>query len=232
MKAKSWFLPCLSIALLAVAGHQAGAAVILINNPSFETDVTATSSGTNTGWSEGGAATLTGVLNESPAAVPDTAAGVNWFWLDQRVATGGPSAIYQNLGVTVQSNTIYTLNLTIGARTDTGIHTDYIFGLFTGLSTTPTTAMAIKTEADFTLLTQGSTQGVTITFDTSLNNSFNGQNLFLRFATVTTSGAVANQILFDNLALDATAVPEPSVWGLVVLASSVFIGLSRRRSPA
>lgn len=130
---------------------------------------------------------------------------------------GGISGIYQSVG-DLQPNTIYTLTVAIGSRSDR-INTAGTISLLNGLN--PTTGTILATGGGLPA-TQGTWQDYTISFTTG--DSVAGA-LTIVLSTVAAGTIQAD---FDNVRLDAVAVPEPEAYGLA-LAGLIAVIVWRRR---
>jgi hypothetical protein len=226
--------------LLSMCLSKAEAAPVTILNPSFETSVSTLVAPSN--WLFFRTTTATSTLRSGTIVgtgiTPAAAQGNNWAFLDSRRNAGnqlqGTRGITQSLGASIQANSLYTFALTVGSRTGVVLPNDFTFGLFTTNSATVVTGNRALAVANG-LSTSGaaSTARVSLTFD-STGSSLVGQNLVIGLnipATAETafSGAtaVAHQVLFDDLSLDVTAVPEPAS-ALLVSMVAVAAGVRRR----
>jgi PEP-CTERM motif. len=131
---------------------------------------------------------------------------------------GGISGIYQSVGA-LQPNTIYTLTVAIGSRADR-INTAGTISLINGLN--PITGTILATGGGLPA-TQGTWEDYTISFQTGA--SVDGM------LTIALSSVAAGTIQadFDNVRLDAVAVPEPELYGLA-LAGLIGVIVWRRRA--
>lgn len=138
---------------------------------------------------------------------------------------GWASITSPSLGA-VQANTIYTLTVALGHRSNFSPSQYDISLLADGSSIATTTVVPSQ-------ITAGQWADFQVVFDTSLNPSSVGKSLAIEFkhslvGTVNQANGNNIQGLFDNVRLDATAIPEPSaaiVAGLGLLAAA----FSRRR---
>lgn len=210
---------------------------ITVTNFSFESQVLAPGNflvATPTGWTtfnQGGGGNFdVGLQNpgaglfsvNNPMAAP--AEGNNFAWVNKFNGTNGfAGGIYQNVGALLPDTT-YTLTVAIGYRNDAppnsqptwspGIlslwngtdHTGTLLGSTSGLPGAP------NSWQDFTV---SFTTGASVSGDLTIGLSvLNAQSI---------------QASFDNVRLDAVAVPEPETYGIVMTAMLGGLVLLRRR---
>ena len=208
----------------------AEAASLTVTNASFEDNILTGDwgDGIPNGWnSQGGVAgtpdplTVDAANNnyflEKSAAIGSAGGdGINYLGL----RTGG--FVYQDLGVVFQPNTTYTVDLLVSRRG--GANTLGFFGIAdqtsTILGTEGGTDTSLFTTADQFLqvssLDPG--QGNVATFTTG--DTVPAGNVFVAL------GATTGNVVYDLVSVDATAVPEPTSLGLLLLGG---LGLLRRR---
>ena len=218
----------------------AEAALVTINNPSFESPVTAPATFTGaqasgpTGWTvyNSGATNnqrFFGVWNPATtnsfvSGAPDGAnVGVVFLENTTNLAEAG---LQQVLGSTLQLSTQYTLTIEVGNFSDidpgpfnfTGFP-GYRIDLFAG-----STLIA----ADNNTLSPG--EGVfatsVVSFTTGASHANAGQPLGIRLVNLNGAGTEVN---FDNVRLNASPVPEPST-GLFGSIGTICALLKRRRT--
>lgn len=216
-----------SFTALVLTAAYSNAATITIGNHSFE-------DATNTSWQSSS--------NGSTPANPVTTSGVIASTIHDTPPDGtdrihhsnGQSGhdIYQVLGTTVAANTIYTMTVDIGDRTDLGPGSpvlrlgtvsatptatdDYGLNLLTGTIVANTIPLNGAGASD------GWETWIT-TFTTGASPTGFGDALRVELENV--GGA---QALFDNVRLDASPIPEPSAAVLLGLGGLAFV-LRRRR---
>jgi hapalindole biogenesis HpiC1 cyclase-like protein/PEP-CTERM motif-containing protein len=133
------------------------------------------------------------------------------------------ATISQVLAATLAGNTLYTLNIDVGDRTDTNFG-GYLIEFLAG-----STVLASDNNS---LLPSSGFLTSTVTFQTGASPSELGQSLQIRMRMLNANtGGPANQVNFDNVRLDGTlvdvtAVPEPVS---LVLVGSGLAGLAARR---
>ena len=195
-----------SLALLLASAASSQAVAIIVQNQSFE------SPGGNNGDYPAATSWVGSTFTEVSTAV-----GLNGGHLDRYNGQNGGTAGSQNLGVGFLANTVYTLTILIGNRTSD--------------SSNPTGT------ARFGLTAGGTEQG---TFTEVTNAQVAGQT-FQDFNYTFTTGAVAptgdvgitlgasgGRGLFDNVRLDASAIPEPST-ALCAMIGGLALLRRRRR---
>ncbi len=215
------------------------AAPIHIENHSFESPITAdgtfitSDSSAPEGWSIFGPtdpARHFGVLNPNSTtlysdSVPD---GFNVgvvFLMD----SSGEGGLQQVLSSTLQLNTTYTLTVEVGniANDPNPPHNAFDFDGFPGYRIELLAGAAVIAFDDDTLtIAEGAFETSSILFSTGEVHANAGQALSIRLINLNGPGIEVN---FDNVRLDAVAVPEPATWGLLLGASTVIMALTHRR---
>lgn len=210
------------------------AAPITVTNPSFEDDG-ATFAFSGAGPANGlGGAVITGWelthlrylanadnlfiggLNPSSGGLfgdtlPAPADGSMYAWMGTD-DTQSPIYFSQAVGL-VAADTIYTLNVAVGDRSDIVLPTDWEVSLYSGEPTTGGTPLAqLLSTAGATIPADGTWADNQLVWD-STGSGLVGQELRIVLGSAT--GGSPGQIGFDNVRLDATLVPEP---GSAVLA--------------
>lgn len=232
MLMKSRILP-LFFSLVGTVGLSHAASVVIYNH-SFELpDRPAGFGGWDNatghatyGWIENGSGGLVDVTGATQiAATPDATDG------NQAIALNGGAMMmlldstYSPIAttVTLQANTIYTLTFDVGDRTDTPFGGGEIrFGYGgTGVAADIGTNLLTATSVTNPTPSNGGWATWTSTFQTGATPAGLGQALRIEFAV---SGV---QTVFDNVRLDASAVPEPSAMLLGALGTLLL--LRRRR---
>jgi hypothetical protein len=128
-------------------------------------------------------------------------------------AQGGAN-IFQALTATVQANTLYTLDVSVGARADFPF-SEYTIALEAG-----STVLASDSSLD---PSAGSFLTDTITFFSGPTPTTLGQPLDIELsATGLSSLGAAAQADFDEVLLNSSVVPEPSTWVMMLVG---FAGL-------
>jgi hypothetical protein len=223
-KKRSWLLVgVVCVALLAWTGTSQ-AALITLTNAGFEANSVPDGDGTHQldGWSiYGSGDPNAGTQNPSVAQIPSEAhGGVNAAYANDPIEYGGPMAVRQTTAATWQANTVYTLTVYIARRMDLPPE-----GSSTG-------------QAEFQLRDADDDAAVTIdTYDLSGNGAWNlytlqyttsdsdaclGHLIAVQFRTVS-----GTQLSYDDISLDATAVPEPATMSLLLFGGG--LALARRR---
>lgn len=215
----------LALALLAASMAVSSAASLFVDNFSFEDDV-APIGGTITtppsGWlsyNQTGAADI-GSQNatsaqfsaNNPLATPGDGNQflyVNTFGNNP----GGISGIYQPI-TDLMPNMTYTLTVAIGSRADR-INTAGTISLVNGFDNTGT----ILATGGGLPETPNTWEDYSISFSTGADAS--------GFLTIVLSSVAANTIQadFDNVRLEAVAVPEPSTLALIAITCGTFLTL-------
>ena len=222
------------------------AASLLIQNHSFEAPVTgngtfiASDSSAPSGWSIYGPTAVGfrffGVLNPSgttlydhPIPNYDENANKNVgvvFLYTPGVAEGG---LEQTLSATLELNTEYTLTVEAGniANDVNEPHNAFNFSGFPGYRIELLAGGTVLGTGNNTLsIAEGTFGTSTVVFSTGISHPNAGQALGIRLINLNGSGIEVN---FDNVRLEAVAVPEPSTWNLVLGATLLTMALAKRR---
>ncbi|MFZ4682775.1 MAG: hypothetical protein ACOYMS_09750 [Terrimicrobiaceae bacterium] len=239
--AKSW----IGLITLAVVFPfaWADATPLTVANHSFETPLVssgtfiASDSSAPTGWSiygslqSGfrffGALNPTGTTLYSGGAPDGSNVGVVFLFTPESVEGG----LQQTLGDTLQLSTQYTLTVDVGniANDSTPPHNSFNFTGFPGYRVELLAGGTVIASDNNTLApSEGSFLTSEVTFTTGTSHALAGQALGLRLINLNGSGIEVN---FDNVRLDASAVPEPSSLGLILVGLFVaYRTASPRRS--
>ncbi len=241
------FIPGVLISVMFVAASfidSAVAAPVTVINASFESQVIAdgtfATSSAPMGWAVFGNLNLNnrtvGVLNPnsttlySGGATDGNNVGVIFLLDDfgnQSTFAGSEGGMQQTLTDTLQSWTRYTLTIDVGniANEVNFPHNQFAFGGFPGYRIDLLAGSNVIASDNNTLLpAEGMFSTSTIEFTTD-NSVAPGQQLGIRLVNL--NQAIGIEVNFDNVRLDATAVPEPST-GLACLLVGLLLGFKRR----
>ena len=220
MKIKQLGIVSAGVALATLAtASTVQAASVTVNNFSFETPSTPNFSPGITGWTvSGNAGVQAGLFNpgQFPSGVPDgLQAGLIAF-------NGG--SIYQDVAATYQAGTRYTLNLFAGIRLDEP-----------GNLTLPNSTISLRRSDNNTVLSSFtfnqssfSSRGVFLSFNTSYLAGIADQGAGIRISIDRPNNG-GTQLVFDNVTLNATPVPEPSsLLGYITLGGLMLGGAVRK----
>ncbi len=218
----------------------AQADLVLINNPSFETPVTANATFTGgqasapSGWTvyNSGATNnlrFFGVWNPSTtnSFVSGAPHGVNvGVVFLQNTTNLAEAGLQQVLASTLQLSTQYTLTVDVGNFSDfdpgpfnfTGFP-GYRIDLFAG-------STLLASDNDTLSPGEGIFATSSISFTSGVSHASAGQALGIRLVNLNGSGIEVN---FDNVLLDAVAVPEPSSTALLAGGAVTIFACLRRR---
>lgn len=214
---KSRYLHILAGALaLVFSSHGAFAAAIAVSDSDFEANTAVAAAGD---WSNDlGAWQETGGPSNANAfieyIVGFSADGV------KHVGVNSTHDIWQDLSVTFQANTLYTLDVAVGNRAgQSGAGNLSTYSLFdaTGASWATANYDAFANVGAGTFADAPS-----LTFDTSLNPGAVGQTIRIQL-----EGEGPGRSHFDNIRLDAAPIPEPS--GFALLGLGGLLLMRRRR---
>jgi hypothetical protein len=201
-----------------------GAAAISVVNPSFETDVVSKGNyigATATGWT---GSTLTGFSTFDPdlsqlASGPQN--GVNVLALQA-------GNVVQTLTSFLTANTLYTLQVGVGSRSDGPFISTYDVSLETANG-------SILADVNSPIPANGTFLTASLNFTALATDPNLGKNLVIRL-TNTNPNSVGSQVLYDNVRLSgvstiASPAPEPSTF-LLLSAGAVGLGYRfHRRRP-
>jgi hypothetical protein len=140
------------------------------------------------------------------------------------VATNGE--VSQNLGVQLLPNTIYQLTVAVGHRNTFVAATgnESTFGLYVGGDAAAGGTLLAESVVDAFPIPVGTFEDFTLTYTTDAAPP--SGDLYIAL-----SSGGGNRGHFDNIRLDASAIPEPSTLALVAVAviAMTFAGLRSRR---
>ena len=229
------------LALILALPMAAGAALVTITNPSFESPITAPGnfSGSTTagpaGWSVYNAGATNsdrffGVWNPATTdsysdPVPN-GANIGVVFLDNTTGIA-EAGLRQVLAATLQLSTQYTLTVEVGnfdpgaggAPWDFTGFPGYRVDLFAG-------STLIGSDNNTLLPAEGRFLTSTVSFTTGASHAQAGQPLGIRLVNLNGAGVEVN---FDQVRLDATSVPEPAAFAFGTLVA--LIAASRRIRP-
>lgn len=220
----------------------AEAAALVVTNPGFQ--ATAAASGqfvgnmttgpagwgwtvSNTGPTNGnrffGVWNPTGTPSYIPARPPGENIGV--IFLDD--VLGLEARLQQVLADTLQLSTQYTLTVEVGNFRPSPGGDPWNFAGFPGYRVDLLAGSTVLASDNNTLApAEGVFLTSTVSFTTGVSHPAAGQPLSIRLVNLNGPGAGV-EVNFDNVSLDAEAVPEPS--SLALLATGALLGLGARR---
>ena len=190
------------LAVLLIAGaveNNATAAPVPVVNPSFETNQLFNGNST-TNWNARGNSgqSIQSITNgwftpTGAGTLPPPADGTNFFVIN---INGNPGWGYQTVGL-LQSNTTYTLTIAIGESllADTGAGR---IALING--TSPFQTVLAQTPIDASPITPGTFEDTNVVFSTGYQVSGD--------LTILMEGDTGTLLIFDNVRLDATPLPQ------------------------
>ncbi len=226
-------------ALAAVAG--ARAVSIPITNAGFENPVTPPDSfitnAAPSGWTTFGAINFSnrvvGVLNPTASVLyaepaPEGANVGVVFLLDGSGAS--PAGLQQTLGSTLQTNTVYTLRVEVGniANDARAPHNAFQFNGFPGYRVDLLAGgMVLASDQNILAPAEGRFLGSVVTASIGASHALAGQALGIRLVNL--DGADGIEVNFDNVRLDATAIPEPATGAALAAGLAMLACATRRR---
>jgi hypothetical protein len=217
----NFFRPMVLIGLCSLCLSSASAASITIVNPSFE-DPSLDPGGFGqppTGWDFSGQG---GVWNPPPASgyfnvIPDQNQILYLGF------GGSDGVVSQDLGVSLQANTAYTLSFYVGQRNDMEI-SPYVVSLLAGTTLLASDSAGSPGPGDFVLRT--------FTFDSGATPAAGNLNIMIDVPSSAPSGGQAAFDLFTltTNSTSTSAAPEPGTLALLGSSLAALTALTRRRS--
>lgn len=220
----------------------ADAAALVVTNPGFEATPAANGmfNGTNTtgpagwGWTVANTGPTNGnrffgVWNPTgtPSYIPARPAGENIGVIFLDDVLGLEARLQQVLADTLQLSTEYTLTVEVGNFRPSPGGDPWNFAGFPGYRVDLLAGATVLASDNNTLAPgEGIFLTSTVSFTTGASHPAAGQPLSIRLVNLNGPGAGV-EVNFDNVSLNAEAVPEPS--GLALLAVGTLIGLRGRR---
>ena len=227
------------IALALVLGTSAGrAALVTINNPSFEDDSSSATTnpgeysgeghgasfpntyGSGANWVGHGGSPAGFYTGEYHITTTDYSLGApnghNVAFLDQGFGGG---YITQDLTATLLANTVYTLTGYIGSRSGSGMTGTALVELIAGSTVIATGTLNAPTQGTFQSWSINTSSDTT-----SFLSGLLGQNLQIYLGAST-----GGQVNYDNISLDATPVPEMENEALALFGILAVGGVAGRR---
>lgn len=202
-----------SALLLSLIANSAFATPVSINNASFESQVL--SDGAYVvgiaGWSNSSGGVFNATAAQFPGGVPD---GQNFAWLN-----GGSAS--QTLTANLTANSEYTLSVGVGERLDSSVSykfPGYSVSLLAG-------GHVLATESSLNP-PPGSFLTSTLHFTALSGNPYLGQSLAIQLT------ANGTQVEFDNVRLNVSPVPEPEIYGMMLMGLGMMGFVARRRKQA
>jgi hypothetical protein len=218
---RSSILKTMLIFTTLLAALPLGATPITIVNPSFESDVVGSGGYllyTAAGWTASSGAYYSTFDPAASQLASGPQDGVNVLAIEM-------GNLSQTLSTVLTANTLYTLQVGVGSRSDGFFIESYQFdleaanGAVLASVTSPTPANGTFTTA-------------TLTFAALSGNPNLGQDLLIRLINTDPSGN--SQVQFDNVRLDGTpsgtsSTPEPSSLLLAAVGLAGFVGYRLHR---
>lgn len=247
-----WFLP---LFLLVAAISSASAVSLTVENHSFEDDIVASgtynSSITPTGWTTYDPGNVlannyndVGVLNPTAPLYPDGAPdGSNvaliFLWPALAQDQGQLVGLQQTLSATLQTNTKYTLQVEVGNIGDAGDEVAFELAGFPGYAVILAARNSLEDPNSFQILAmdydslsptlaEGTFATSTLEFTSSTIEPLVDMQLMILLINLNSAPGI--EVNFDNVRLDAEAVPEPATAVLMIGGLFGALAFNRRRS--
>lgn len=226
--------------LTPLAAH---AATVFVANPSFETPTTAPgtfqTSAAPAGWSAYGTIDFgwrtVGVVNPASTTLyldpAPQGANVGVVFLGPTFANS-EAGLRQTLAATLQTSTRYTLTVAVGNMGNDAQypHNTFDFSGFPGYRVDLLAGDTVIASDNNTLL-PGEGRFLTSTVELSIgaSHALSGQQLGIRLVNLDSAAGI--EVNFDDVHLDATAIPEPASAAALVGMFAVALSCARRRRP-
>lgn len=209
-----------SVILIAATAISSHADLVPIINGDFESpEVDPFTQGSIEGWTKvsGDANNRVGIAELSSSSInPPAIDGDQVAFLRE-----GPYVMGQTLSITITENTVYTLSIYVGMRSDIN-YSGYTFGLYAN-------GVALVSEANPTFPSFGAWMNRTLSYTAMPGDANIGQTLEVRFGNTAAESSGVSQTVFDAISLDASAVPEPSTYAMMGLGAALLLGIQRLR---
>jgi hypothetical protein len=224
-------------AALLAAASIAHAAPITVQNHSFESPVTSdyvSINGGLPGWSAPAFVNTYVVKNGGLVSFTSGVTGDQALFFEPW-ADGGNSYVYQNTGEVFAAGT-YTMTVDIGYgmgfATDGGNATaNFQLLSYDGVSYNYSLGVAATTVSASTLASNnGKLLNYTYTLNLNGSEAFIGDEVVIFLQAQTTTPAIWQNVSYDNVRLDAAAVPEPGAWALLAVGLTAIMTFRRRRA--
>jgi hypothetical protein len=228
------FVPALRTALLAAlavalfcCAAVAHAETITLSNPGFESPDIASDGyleGNPTGWVGTG---TVGVIGEARSNVNDTPDGDQWGYTAVNGSQLG-QAIGSGLGLL---NTTFEVSYLATRRTTNNVNLNHNVMIMAGSETTFVGGEVLDT-VNYNTDLESTTEYNSITLNLETPADYTGSNtqLWLVFENqVTPHPSAGAQFMIDQVGVEATAIPEPSVLTLLAAGLIGLIAVRRQR---
>jgi hypothetical protein len=242
------------VALSAGFAATARATAVSIVNPGFESDAAADGGAVAAaiGWNLGGSDSFSNFTYDPPAAAGNATNAKNTFAGDTNnflLSNGGDSANSGATGftnvtqviptATIQPNTRYTLSLDVGnligptvfpAVTSGDVVTDHLQTRLVLNGGGPLSGNADTSLVSSTAhaVASGDVDNFTLIYETGANPANIGNDLYIQLvASKSVPGGSITQVMFDNVSLDMSPVPEPA--SALASAGLLLLGAAGRR---
>lgn len=140
------------------------------------------------------------------------------------------SGMVQTLSATLQTHTVYTLTVEVGnMNNDSNFpHNQFEFSGFPGYRVDLLAGGAVVASDNNTLLPgEGRFLTSTVQLSVGASHALVGQNLGIRLVNLDSAGGI--EVNFDDVRLDATAIPEPAAAAGLLGGALLFGTLAARR---
>jgi hapalindole H/12-epi-hapalindole U/12-epi-fischerindole U synthase len=139
------------------------------------------------------------------------------------------SGLVQTLSATLQTNTLYTLTVEVGNMAiDSSPSNNFAFTGFPGYRVDLLAAgQVIASDNNTLLLAEGTFRTSQFSLSVGASHVLAGQSLGIRLVNLNAGPGI--EVNFDDVRLDATAIPEPGTFASLLGVATLALAVRRRK---